>query len=146
MFDLNWSGMLQSIIRLIIAALCANIIGLAFSSKRRHTMINILILIAMGAVLFTILAVQRFMLLHDALNITVMAMTTVFAAAMLLRHRGSSFGLKAAVAVWIAGATGMAIGNGFYFPSILISVISFYLINQIKEKSENDVTHLTGEE
>lgn len=146
MFDLYWPGMLQSMIRLIIAALCANITGMAFSLHRRHTMVNFLIIIAMGATLFTILAVQRFKVMHDALNIPVMAMTTLIAAAMLLRHRASSYGIKAAAAAWIAGATGMAIGNGYYFLSIFISLISFFLINQIKEKSENDVTHLTGEE
>jgi uncharacterized membrane protein YhiD involved in acid resistance len=133
----------QMLSRLIIAALCGNIVGLAYKDKNRNTAMYVLVVISLGSALFTLISgsLEGSGIALDSAPVSAPLIIAVglIAGAVVMRSKDTQNGLRLAAGVWICGALGLAVGVGLYFLAIIVTLISFFILQKIKFKSEEEI-------
>src|SRR5437868_8667059 len=114
--QLSGSGVvLETIARLLLAAVLGGVIGLERELKHRAAGLRTNILICVGSALFTVLSIfvaSRFGGDHGRIAAQIIPGIGFIGAGTLLRARGSITGLTTAATVFMVAAVGMAIGTG----------------------------------
>jgi putative Mg2+ transporter-C (MgtC) family protein len=117
--------LLEDILKLILAVLMGGLIGAEREFHDKAAGFRTLILICVGATLFTIFSVK----LGGADNGTRIAANIVsgvgfLGAGVILRDAGRVVGLTTASAIWLTAAVGMGIGSGYYW----LSTVAVFIV------------------
>jgi putative Mg2+ transporter-C (MgtC) family protein len=115
---------LDMVIRLIIAAVVGGIIGYERESAEKPAGLRTLILVCVGAALFTMASVS-FGLMSDPSRIAAGIVVGVgfLGAGTIIHGRGGIVGLTTAAGIWVVAAVGMAVGAGLYLVAGVTTVI-----------------------
>lgn len=117
-------GIVESMMRLGLAALAGACIGLERERPRRHVGLRTNMLVALAACLFTLLAFEIAMsvgddeagIMADPVRVieAVTAGVAFIAAGAIIRAGRNTHGVTTAAALWLAGAVGVAFGAGAF--------------------------------
>jgi putative Mg2+ transporter-C (MgtC) family protein len=125
--QLSGSGVvLESIVRLLLAALLGGIIGLERESKRRAAGLRTNMLICVGSALFTVLSIaiaSQFGGDHARIAAQIIPGIGFIGAGTILQARGSIMGLTTASTVFMVASVGMAVGSGLYLVAAFATVL-----------------------
>jgi putative Mg2+ transporter-C (MgtC) family protein len=115
--------MQEVVIKILLAITVGGAIGIEREYRDKAAGFRTILLICLGANLFTILSL-RLGGDEDPVRIaaSIVAGVGFLGAGVILRDRGQIMGLTTAATIWIAAALGMGIGGGFYFLSIIASI------------------------
>lgn len=143
-------------IRIVLAALFAGAIGFERELQARAAGLRTHMLTAVGAALFTVVTFEIFYQVNtmetggnvDPIRIieAVTAGVSFLAAGTIIRGSKEVQGLTTGAGIWIAGATGVACGSGYYFVAffgvtvalIIIVALRIFERHALDTKSEPD--------
>jgi putative Mg2+ transporter-C (MgtC) family protein len=121
----------EILVRLVAAGFIGALIG--FERRAHHKAIGIagMILIAIGSTTFMLLAKQLSQSDPAAISRTLQGLLSgigFLGGAVIFKSGGDVRGVKAAAAVWITGAIGMAIGTSFWWLGITVGALTFIVM------------------
>lgn len=114
--------------RLLIAGLCANILALQLRGTLHNAPVLTVILVAVGAALFSQIPVE----LSQGPQLAVIIAVSIFSAGILMQQGNRALALKLASSVWISGAVGLAVGTGHYTVGLVVTLASAFILLRIK--------------
>lgn len=163
LFELFQNDSFAIVIRLLVAALLASIIGIEREFKRHPAGLRTHILVGVGSCLMMILSMYGFESFRNTdLNIRfdpsripsyVISGIGFIGAGTILVHGRTVKGLTTAASIWIVAGIGLVVGAGMFFEAFLttiIVVISLWLLARIEPLSEKKFrqqqlfVHVTG--
>jgi putative Mg2+ transporter-C (MgtC) family protein len=121
----------EILVRLLAAGFIGGLIG--FERRAHHKAIGIagMILIAIGSTTFMLLAKQLMQSDPNSISRTLQGLLSgigFLGGAVIFKSGGDIKGVKAAAAVWITGAIGMAIGTSFWWLGITVGALTFVVM------------------
>lgn len=136
-------------VRLAAAGVIGGLIG--FERRAHHKAIGIagMMLVAIGSTTFMLLAIQLSKTDPSSISRTLQGLLSgigFLGGAVIFKSGGDIRGVKAAAAVWITGAIGMAIGTSYWWLGITVGAVTFGVMfvsdsfpdPEREEKLEND--------
>lgn len=135
----GWIEIAYTLIKLAIAGVCGAIIGLEYKNS---SVVFVIVLVSLGSALFTLvpLSVEFGMMggLSPGLIYPVVISVGLITTGVILKSHEIQTGLKMGTAIWIAGAVGLAVGAGVYFPAVIVTLIGYILIGKIEPLNDYD--------
>ncbi|MBS3764681.1 MAG: MgtC/SapB family protein [Planctomycetes bacterium] len=123
-------------LKILAAGLSGAIIGWERELKEKGAGLRTHILIAIGACLFSLIALN---LKHDfpdgdilRLLHSMLLAVGFIGGGVIFTRRGSVQGLTTAAGLWVLTAVGTAIGLGYYFLGVFVTIISIFIIAWMK--------------
>lgn len=113
------------VLRLILAAGLAAIVGYQRERAEKPAGLRTHILVAVGAALFTVVSVSGFGPGGDPARLAAQIVTGIgfLGAGTILRANGHVRGLTTAASIWAVASIGVAVGVGMYLMSLAASLI-----------------------
>jgi len=137
--------MLESVMRLGLAALAGAFIGLEREGPRRHVGLRTNMLVALAACLFTLLAFQIALstgddeegIMADPVRVieAVTAGVAFIAAGAIIRAGADIHGVTTAAALWLSGAVGVSFGAGAFAigaAAVVLALIVLTVLVQVE--------------
>src|SRR5918996_3538482 len=131
MIESFYASVPEILVRLLAAGVIGAMIG--FERRAHHKAVGIagMVLIAVGSTTFMLLAIQ--LAKTDASSISRMLQGMLsgigfLGGAVVFKSGADVKGVKAAAAVWITGAIGMAIGTSYWWLGITVGVVTFVVM------------------
>jgi putative Mg2+ transporter-C (MgtC) family protein len=120
---------LEIVLRLVLAAVLGGIIGFQREKSGKPAGLRTMILISLGAALFTVVGTFGF-IGGDPSRIAAGIVTGVgfLGAGTIFHHRQIIEGLTTAAAMWVAAAIGLASGAGFYIIAPAAAILTFIVL------------------
>lgn len=142
----NWFVLAQMMIKLMIAGLCGGILGIPLRGDKGA--FYALVVITLGAALVTIISVgstARMLVQLEQVRATSLIIAIgVLGAGGFISRKNHPDALQIGTGIWIAGAVGLGIGAGYFFPAIFITFVSYLLLERIYQpKRDTDQTKET---
>src|SRR5918999_1842732 len=121
----------EILVRIVAAGALGALIG--FERRAHHKAIGIagMVLVAVGSTTFMLLAIQLSQTDPSSISRTLQGMLSgigFLGGAVIFKSGGDVKGVKAAAAVWITGAIGMAIGTSYCWLGITVGVVTFIVM------------------
>ncbi|MDB5922337.1 MAG: MgtC/SapB transporter [Betaproteobacteria bacterium] len=121
----------EILVRLLAAGFIGGLIG--FERRAHHKAIGIagMVLIAIGSTTFMLLAKQLMQSDPSSISRTLQGLLSgigFLGGAVIFKSGADIKGVKAAAAVWITGAIGMAIGTSFWWLGITVGALTFLVM------------------
>jgi len=139
--------MLRVVIRLTVAVVLGGAVGLEREQERKRAGIRTHMLVALGAALFTLIALEAGMGPADASRVMqgVAAGIGFLGAGTILKlsDQHEVRGLTTAASIWLTAAVGMAVGAGLLWPS-MVSVLLAWFVLFIVHRWEHWYKHRNG--
>ncbi len=122
----------EVLLRLIFAVVAGGLIGLEREIVHRPAGVRTHMLVALGAALFIIVAVEAVQ--YDIARIIAGIATGIgfLGAGTIFRSKSEVHGLTTAASIWAVSGVGIAIGLGYYFITI-IAVILILIVLQLNK-------------
>lgn len=132
--------------RLLLAVLLGGLVGLEREQNNHAAGLRTHILVCLGAALIMLLSMYGFnafvyepQVRIDPARLAANVITGIgFLGAGTIVFNGSSIsGLTTAASLWVVAAIGLSIGAGFYYPSIigtLMVLMSLYILNIVEKR------------
>ncbi len=116
----------EILLKILLSAVLSGMIGLESYVSGKKTGLRSYILIAVGAMLFTIMALK----LTDLMKMTdpsvlvahIITGAGLLGAAMVIKERFTATGLISAASIWIVAAIGIAVGCGLYLTAFMVTL------------------------
>ena len=118
--------LVEMTLRLLLAAALGAIIGYQRERAGKQAGLRTLVLVCVGAALFTIASIQGFSTVADPSRVAagiVVGVGFLGAGAILHREGGIVEGLTTAATIWVVAAIGLAAGAGMYIISAVASAL-----------------------
>jgi len=117
-------------LRLVIAAVLGGLVG--FERERKHATAGLrtLVLVAVGAALITILALQTTSLDQNPAVLSAGVITGIgfLGAGAILRDKSNVHGTTTAASIWVVAMIGMAVGYGYFDEAIFATFIALAVL------------------
>ncbi|HEX8920704.1 MAG TPA: MgtC/SapB family protein [Pyrinomonadaceae bacterium] len=118
----------EILVRLLAAGIIGGLIG--FERRAHHKAIGVagMVLIAIGSTTFMLLAKQLSQSDPSSISRTIQGLLSgigFLGGAVIFKSGGDVRGVKAAAAVWITGAIGLAIGTSYWWLGITVGAVTF---------------------
>ena len=131
MFESLHTTVPEILLRLLAAGTIGAFIG--FERRAHHKAIGIagMVLIAIGSTTFMLLAKQLAQTDPSSISRTLQGLLSgigFLGGAVIFKSGADVKGVKAAAAVWITGAIGMAIGTSFWWLGITVGTLTFLVM------------------
>src|SRR5437867_1564773 len=125
--DLLQADAVQILVRVVVAGLIGGLIG--YERRLHHKAIGVagMILIAIGSSTYMLLAVELQKTDPAAISRTLQGMLSgigFLGGAVIFKSGTDVRGIKAAAAVWITGAIGLAIGTSYWWLGITVGIVT----------------------
>ena len=120
--------------KLIIAGLCGNVLALPFKFSERKNLHVSIVLITLGAALYTLLQTE---IGDGARPLGIIIGASAIAAAILMHRDRSEASLPLASTIWLGGGVGIAAGSGWYLIALLVTLTGTWLISRIKVETHS---------
>lgn len=127
--------------RLFLALLLGGLIGYERESAHRPAGLRTNILVCLGATLIMLLE-SYYHIKHpdasDNLRMAAQVITGIgfLGAGTIIQTRSSIRGLTTAATIWVTAGIGLSIGEGFYYPAIVTTILTLISLRMLK-KIEN---------
>jgi putative Mg2+ transporter-C (MgtC) family protein len=131
------------VLRLLLAGVLGGLIGFQRERAGRAAGLRTLSLIAIGAALFTSLALFGFDVTNSQLAANVVVGVGFLGAGTIIhREQGVIEGMTTAATIWVAAAVGVAAGTGKYFVAIVATgiILIVLLLPHIYPRQGSDKT------
>lgn len=121
---------LEHVIKLLVAAGLGGLIGLEREIRDKPAGFRTIILIGLGACIFSIISQSVVGDLVDPTRIAAQVVTGVgfLGAGAILRGRAGVFGMTTAATIWSVAAIGMAVGFDQYGLAVVATLVSFFVL------------------
>jgi uncharacterized membrane protein YhiD involved in acid resistance len=129
-----FSAVFLNIVKVLVAVLCAGLIGLQRTKQYKLVSIQSLAFIAVGATLLMIISLTLSPGIisepyHIASN--VMIGMLLLGSVVIIKDKGSMDGIINAASIWVSAAIGLAIGAGLFLEGIFVTFMSPLFLNAI---------------
>lgn len=124
----------QVIVRLLVSAILAGIIGIERESKHKPAGLRTNILVGIGSTLAMITSVA-FDAEPSRIAAGVLTGIGFVGAGLVIQDRQEVHGITTAATIWVVSAVGLAAGAGLYLPAIattLLAIIVLYFFESEK--------------
>jgi putative Mg2+ transporter-C (MgtC) family protein len=135
-----FSAVILNIVKVLVAILCAGLIGLQRTKQYRLAGIQSLAFIAAGATLLMIISLTLSPgIITEPYRIAsnVMIGMILLSSVVIIKERGSLDGIVNAAAIWVSAAIGLAIGAGLFLEGIFVTFATFLLLSWLNKRLEN---------
>ncbi|HOF45552.1 MAG TPA: MgtC/SapB family protein [Bacteroidales bacterium] len=126
---------LSAAIKLVISFLLGSVIGIERQTRRQSAGLRTFALICIAstaAMLLSIWIPQNYLHFHngDPGRIAAQILTGIgfLGAGAIIQSRGSVYGLTTAASIWVVAIIGMCVGAGFYFPAVILTFLSLFVL------------------
>jgi putative Mg2+ transporter-C (MgtC) family protein len=131
MFESFNASVPEILVRLLAAGVIGGLIG--FERRAHHKAIGIagMMLVAIGSTTYMLLAMQLAKTDPSSISRALQGLLSgigFLGGAVIFKSGGDVRGVKAAAAVWITGAIGMAIGTSYWWLGITVGVVTFVVM------------------
>lgn len=109
--------------KFLLATLLCGLIGLERELRAKQAGLKTMIMIGLGATLFTILSVKIETASQDRIASNIVTGIGFLGAGVIFREENRIKGLTTACVIWIVAAIGMAIGSGFYEQAVGVTLL-----------------------
>ncbi|TDG37376.1 MgtC/SapB family protein [Pedobacter changchengzhani] len=126
--------------KFLLTTLLCGLIGAEREYRSKSAGLKTMIMIGLGATLFTILSIKIGLGSQDRIASNIVTGIGFLGAGVIFKEENRVKGLTTACIIWIVAAIGMAIGSGYYEQAIgvtlvvLISLLIFPFIEQIADR------------
>lgn len=143
---------LETILKIILAAVLGMLIGAEREHRHKSAGLRTYTLVAVGSALFTILSIYGFNggnhVAFDPSRIASQVVVGIgfIGAGMIILRENKVEGLTTAAGIWTTAAIGMAIGLGFYFTAIFVTILIlaiFVALTKLKKEIFSDDKNIT---
>jgi putative Mg2+ transporter-C (MgtC) family protein len=119
------------VIRLVVAAVLGGLIG--YERRAHHKAIGVagMMLIAVGSSTYMLLAKHLAAVDPAAISRTLQGLLSgigFFGGAVIFKSGRDVKGIKAAAAVWITGAAGLAIGTAYWWLGVIVGIVTISIL------------------
>ncbi|XOU94893.1 MAG: MgtC/SapB family protein [Candidatus Kerfeldbacteria bacterium] len=139
------------IIRIVVSIVLCGLIGAERKIYHKPAGFRTNVLVGLGSTLLMILGINIFTEFNDGntVDLTRLAGQIVtgigfLGAGAIIQSRGSVHGLTTAATIWVVAAIGMAVGLGFYFEAVAVTIstlIVLVILGRFEHKIEEVVKH-----
>ena len=131
MFESFNASVPEILVRLLAAGVIGGLIG--FERRAHHKAIGIagMMLVAIGSTTYMLLALQLAKTDAAAISRALQGLLSgigFLGGAVIFKSGGDVRGVKAAAAVWITGAIGMAIGTSYWWLGVTVGAVTFVIM------------------
>ncbi len=151
----------ETTLRLILAVVLGGLVGIEREQNNHPAGFRTHILVCVGSALIMLLSVYGFeefiskhsdVVVADPARLAAQVVSGIgfLGAGTILVHGGTIRGLTTAASLWVVAGIGLALGAGFYYGAVLVTVlvlISLVILNRFEEnvisKSKNHEIKLT---
>jgi len=131
---------LTMLLRLIVAGLAGAIIGVERQFSGKKAGIRTVMMVSLGAALFTVVSIFGFDRADTARVAAQVASGIGFlGAGAIIRHGGSVRGLTTAAAIWVAAALGVAAGAGLYIVALIGALLASLLLEHLPREPGDEI-------
>ena len=109
--------------KFLLATLLCGLIGVEREVRNKQAGLKTMIMIGLGATLFTILSVQIGLSSQDRIASNIVTGIGFLGAGVIFKEDNRVNGLTTACVIWIVAAIGMAIGAGYYEQAIGVTIV-----------------------
>ncbi len=126
--------------KFLLTILLCGLIGAEREFRSKQAGLKTLIMMGLGATLFTILSVKIGLGSQDRIASNIVTGIGFLGAGVIFKEDNQVKGLTTASVIWIVAAIGMAVGSGYFIQAIavtfivLMSLLFFPLFEEILEK------------
>lgn len=152
----------EMLVRLILGAVMGAVIGFEREAHGRPAGLRTHLLVCLSAVLIMLISENYFNLIHinprfvrlDPARLVAGATTGIgfLGAGVIIKTRGTVYGLTTAACIWIVFAIGLAVGSGFYMPAAITFVLTYFTLwvlrvfeRKIPKDTFKSITVLSGD-
>lgn len=148
-FDMHMDNFIESsrlitqseINKFLLAILLCGLIGIERELRAKQAGLKTMIMIGLGATLFTILSIKVGPTSQDRIASNIVTGIGFLGAGVIFREENRIKGLTTACVIWIVAAIGMAIGGGYYEQAttvtfvVLMALIFFPYLEELVERA-----------
>ena len=109
--------------KFLLATLLCGLIGVEREFRNKQAGLKTMIMIGLGATLFTILSIQIGLNSQDRIASNIVTGIGFLGAGVIFKEDNRVNGLTTACVIWIVAAIGMAIGAGYYEQAIGVTIV-----------------------
>lgn len=109
--------------KFLLATLLCGLIGVEREFRNKQAGLKTMIMIGLGATLFTILSVKIGLNSQDRIASNIVTGIGFLGAGVIFKEDNQVKGLTTACVIWIVAAIGMAIGAGYYEQAIGVTMV-----------------------
>ncbi|WP_379087709.1 MgtC/SapB family protein [Pedobacter sp. UC225_65] len=109
--------------KFLLATLLCGLIGVEREFRNKQAGLKTMIMIGLGATLFTILSVKIGLSSQDRIASNIVTGIGFLGAGVIFKEDNQVKGLTTACVIWIVAAIGMAIGAGYYEQAIGVTIV-----------------------
>ena len=109
--------------KFLLATLLCGLIGVEREFRNKQAGLKTMIMIGLGATLFTILSIQIGSNSQDRIASNIVTGIGFLGAGVIFKEDNRVNGLTTACVIWIVAAIGMAIGAGYYEQAIGVTIV-----------------------
>ena len=126
--------------KFLLAILLCGLIGIEREFRSKQAGLKTMIMIGLGATLFTILSVKLGLGSADRIASNIVTGIGFLGAGVIFKEENQVKGLTTACVIWIVAAIGMAIGSGYYAQAtgvtaiVLVSLLIFPFVENFVER------------
>jgi putative Mg2+ transporter-C (MgtC) family protein len=127
--------------KFLLSTLLCGLIGLEREFRSKQAGLKTMIMIGLGATLFTLLSVKIGDNSHDRIASNIVTGIGFLGAGVIFKEDNQVKGLTTACVIWIVAAIGMAVGSGYYIQAsgvtvvVLLALLIFpYVENFVEQK------------
>jgi phosphate transport system regulatory protein PhoU len=119
---------LHIVIKVLLALILGGLVGLDRERRNMPAGVRTFMLVSVGSCIFTILSYQAFSG-GDPGRVAAQVVSGIgfLGAAVVIRRKGTIYGLTSAAGIWAVAAVGMAVGTGSFFLA-LFGAVSIYVV------------------
>lgn len=133
----------SEVTKFLVATLLCGIIGAEREYHSKSAGLKTMIMIGLGATLFTILSIKIGLGSHDRIASNIVTGIGFLGAGVIFKEDNKVNGLTTACVIWIVAAIGMAVGAGFYqqaFGVTLVVLLALLIFPQVEALIERKFT------
>lgn len=140
MLDNNYYITASEVNKFLLAILLCGLIGLEREFRSKQAGLKTLIMMGLGATLFTILSIKIGAGSMDRIASNIVTGIGFLGAGVIFKEDNQVKGLTTASVIWIVAAIGMAVGAGYYVQAIsvtaivLVSLLIFPFVEEAMER------------
>jgi len=126
--------------KFLLATLLCGLIGVEREFRNKQAGLKTMIMIGLGATLFTILSVRIGLSSQDRIASNIVTGIGFLGAGVIFKEDNQVKGLTTACVIWIVAAIGMAIGGGYYEQAVgvtgvvLLALLIFPFVENFVER------------
>lgn len=109
--------------KFLLATLLCGLIGVEREFRNKQAGLKTMIMIGLGATLFTILSVRIGLSSQDRIASNIVTGIGFLGAGVIFKEDNQVKGLTTACVIWIVAAIGMAIGGGYYEQAVGVTIV-----------------------